>query len=1797
MVDTSDFFSKSDNKEQNNNSLKKMNYRNFWRSLIYLMLLSLGGGISYSWYFLTQKMIPMIEKPVSRYLSRPVKLGEIKAVSFTSIRLGESYLPNTELENDHVIAKNVEIKVNPLKLLQKQVKLDINIDQAIGYLQQDENNQWLKLKLNKKKYQPGQWRFTVDKITINNGKLNVKNNRYPENQNTPVVKATIPNAKIVFDNPQQYSVNFTGNLSNGGEIKGSGFYKPQEKKWLLQLDNQHLPIDTVTHIVNLPVNIDSGKINGQLGLNFLHSKLDLNSLHGEMNFSGVNLSISKLPQTLTNSDGQIGFKDKNIILKEVNTKFGDINAQAEGIIRNYRELDIQANTSKSISIDNLFKSLKIKTGNLEKQGKIKGKLNITGNIQKPLVKAEIVNDREVKIEKISINQLSTQLAIHNSQINLEKFEALPSMGGKIDATGKINLNRQDSTFKINWQAQQLPAEKLATLYQQELPIEVGMLDGNFNLIGNWQQLEQTKLTGSSHLDLANGEAKIQQLEIDQNHWQGNVNLSSFKLSEIPELDCNKIGCQESILNGNFLVSGKTTDFNKENINLTGRFDFNLAQGKVILDNTLINGDNWQTEVKLDNLEVSKIPAVDLSSSPIQTDIKLTANLNAQGKLSDGEEIQIQGQGSINLPHNKIKISQFTLKENEFSTTTIANAFPLKQLNQNLRGNATGKLTFAGNINYLQPKFIHLDGNLNLSEGISLIKHPIDVAFQWDGDKIQLKKAVIDKAITAKGIINYDLDKNDVTDVNLNINAQQLELQKLPLPQSLALLNSQGKIDFQGKLDGEIVSPQLSGEVTVNDLQLANLPFSQLKGNLTASKNQGMNLSLNASANQDKLLLQFDSNYKPQNIDIQTQNTVIQGKTEEENLAIKVQNIPLDQVIQPWLTYFPESVKQVDGNLSGDVNLALDNYQLQKASFVINKPKINHLQGDILATELTYNAGKFTLNKGNLTHQKNQYHFTGELQPFTDNPQLRANVEIKEGDIQNLLASLQFFEFSDIPKGFQAKEYSKAKDLYSSVNGLPTETKINYQKPTVEDDESSTTFLTRSQKGEVAISKKLLNVNKKQELNNQSPLASSFKISSQSTETNKPLASINTKNQSLLDTLTFFEDIEQQVNQQKNIRTSATVPKLEELDGDFAGNMEIVASLNEGIKAEFDFQGNSWQWGKYGGNLFQITGSYNNGLLTFLPIRIQDNDSFLSLTGTFQPERISGQVTLSKLPLNHLKTFLNLPSSFDIDGNINATIAISGSQEKPLAKGNIEVVDSTINGNNIEKTQASFGLSNSRINLLANSILNEEQEYFTIIASVPFRLFSNSLEPENNEFKIDFNVSKEGFSLLNVVTDNQLNWVKGDGNIDLEIQGKYDQARNEVTDIQTKGIANLTNAVITGKILNQQEITNINGQILFDFAQLNIPNLTGDFSGGKIFASGNLPIIIEPTIENQSLKILVDDLALNLENLYEGDLQANLDISGSALSPDIGGKVKLENGNIKISKNKNNQNQESTKVSQKEALNKIKFNDLTVTLGENLHIIQPLLLKLRADGNLTINGDLNNLSPEGVVKLKSGTVNLFTSQLKLVENHDNIARFTPANGFNPYLDVQLESSVTETSRYQLPDNSHPNEIQDISNLPLNTAQTIKVKANVQGWADDLNAENIELTSSPARGQVEIIALLGGGFANNFTAGNSELNLVNFASAAVLGTVQGQIQKALGFDELRFFPVQILDPEERTSTFGIGAELGLDLTDNFSFSVMKILTNEQAPQYNVRYRLNEQFILRGSTDFESDSRSAIEFQQRF
>jgi translocation and assembly module TamB len=172
----------------------------------------------------------------------------------------------------------------------------------------------------------------------------------------------------------------------------------------------------------------------------------------------------------------------------------------------------------------------------------------------------------------------------------------------------------------------------------------------------------------------------------------------------------------------------------------------------------------------------------------------------------------------------------------------------------------------------------------------------------------------------------------------------------------------------------------------------------------------------------------------------------------------------------------------------------------------------------------------------------------------------------------------------------------------------------------------------------------------------------------------------------------------------------------------------------------------------------------------------------------------------------------------------------------------------------------------------------------------------------------------------------------------------------------------------------------------------------------------------------------------------------------------------------------------------------------------------------------------------------------------------------------------------------------------SSSGLAALEGVRVEASVKGPASKLT-DNLELKSSPARSETEIVTLLGGGFGDAPGRGDSTLGLINIAGSAVFNNFQGtfnQIGSALGLSELRLFPTILSENPEagkNSSSLELALEAGVDISSKISVSSIKILTANDPFQWGVNYRINDEIRLRASTNLNNDSRAVVEFERRF
>ncbi|MEO0836979.1 MAG: translocation/assembly module TamB domain-containing protein, partial [Cyanobacteria bacterium J06642_3] len=685
-----------------------------------------------------------------------------------------------------------------------------------------------------------------------------------------------------------------------------------------------------------------------------------------------------------------------------------------------------------------------------------------------------------------------------------------------------------------------------------------------------------------------------------------------------------------------------------------------------------------------------------------------------------------------------------------------------------------------------------------------------------------------------------------------------------------------------------------------------------------------------------------------------------------------------------------------------------------------------------------------------------------------------------------------------------------------------------------------------------------------------------------------------------------------------------VPDISKLKGTFDGKIDVFGSLNQGLTSEFDFLGQKWQWGKLVGERIVARGSLSEGILTLLPIAVELQDTTphnknkanpvsptLYFTGTFGGTRQSGQFRLVEVPVTLIEQLISIPPELGFDGLINATASIAGTQVNPQARGELRIDDASLNGTSIQSTKGSFNYNQSRLEFSASSVVAQDAEPITLRGSIPYQLPFAEVEPDSDRLELQLDVKDKGLAILDIFSRGELKWIDGQGKIALDISGILDQQQNLPRELSAQGVATIENGTIAAKSLPENQVTNINSQIFFNLDKIRVDSFHGDFGEGKITAAGTVPLRDDTALN--PLTINFNDIKeIELPKLYSGGVKGKLQILGKATEPDITGDLTLFEGTILLANESDPPPDQASIRNQIDTIARrntddgiaavTQYKNLKLQLGKNIQISQPAIFTFTAEGKLDINGTFLQPSPEGTIVLKRGQVNLFTTQLNLSRDYKNTARFSDNNLLDPFLDILLVGSTIEASDRSTPSEFAPAEIPDSG---LRALETISVSAKVKGLASQIT-NRIELTSSPPRSPAEIAILLGGGFVEALSNSGGTAGLATLAGSAIFGSLNAEFNNIFPIGEIRLFPTSIIDENRDDNQDGLAGEIAFELVDNLSFSVLKILNTDIPAQFGFRYRIDDNFVLRGSSNFREDSstsggfdgtRGLIEYELRF
>ena len=1868
------------NQDSELNSDKPINSGNYpakpkrrWRKLVITLALLLTGsaglGLVYGWYFVRQKLIPLIETEAGNYLDRPLELGNLKSLSLSQASFGNSALPATEDNPDYVKVKEVKINLAPLHFLrQKELKLDLILVKPDVYIEQDRDKLWTPTDFGSDSDSEGGIKVNIKSIQLEGGQLSLVAFNSETDSLNPAVIAELDRVDI---RPQDNAIKFEAiaELIQGGNFRLEG--KGYNDTGIIDLEiiAQQLKASEVSNLLALPIELGEGNLDGKLGVTIKGNPLP--ELNGELNADNVSLQIPGLVKSFSNSQGKLKFRGSKIDFGRITTNFGEVSGVASGSLDLAETGNYQINTQiEPIEAQKVVEALELDAP-IPIKGKIKGDARVRGSLEAPVVELDIASTTPSRIDKVDFKQIDADLELIGTTLNVRQFTSLPKGGGTISGDGKLELDGLQN-LAFNLRADGVEAQAIARNYNK-LPVDIGKISGQTNISARAGDLTTLRFdNGEASFDLGNGTVNVNNLDYGNGIWSSQVTAQEVEFGSLPIGAGSADTIAAGLVDGVFDVSGTSNLGDLSQVEATGKANLNTVGGKIAIPQLNIESGSWRADAKTQNLQLQQL----FADLPDEFNDDLSGEFYLTGNIPDAAQPQtlINGFGNLTLAEGRVKVDDLKIVDKDWTAIAQGTNLKLKELSSStpdqfaglvngklklagttdnitpegiladgngsltlpegvfqarqlaiadgkfkaqvtpqgvdlslfadpnsddleLNGKLGGKLAVTGAVDNLSPTAVSATGDLSFSQGIDLLEQSILAKVAWDGKRLDVLSAKGD-GLKAQGYVVLDESFfSDIPDKLAAVDyfefdvpeARWIDIRKLrlTLPSWATNLDYTGRGDFAGKISGIPAQMKIAGNLGLKNFRVEDLDFAPfLAGNVIVSPETGVKLSLQEVLTEpllpvtedfgtpsqplDKIELVLDKNFSPLAFAIAQDYFLVEGTGKQEILNTTAKNVPVELLKTVALKSddltIPENIalQPVNGNLSGNFVFNLKTLATSGENVVIDKPVIASIRGDRLEGDFQYADGYFAIQDVEFKQRNSIYKLKGNLSQKPDDLDLDGEVTIDGGQIQDILVALQIFEITDFARIFRDRAYGDAVDLYQP------------------------------------------NINPERQ----------------------PLFDVGFEDAPIIDQLQLLAAIQAWLSTVQEERQTAIVPQIKNLRGTFDGKIELFGSLKTGITSEFDFLGEKWRWGNLVGDRIVARGSLREGILTLLPIsvKLQDIENenpansatnksdrvspTLLFTGTFGGSTQSGQFRLVEVPMDLIEQLFSFPAELAVDGLINATASIAGTKDNPQARGEIRIDDAALNDTSIQSTKGSFNYKQSRLEFSASSVIAEDADPLTLRGGIPYQLPFAKAKPDSDRLELQLNVKDRGLALLDIFSRGEFKWIDGLGEIALDITGILDEQQNLPRKLSAQGVAKIQNATVAAKSLPKNPITNINSQLFFDLDNMRVNNFRGDFGGGQIIAAGTVPF--GDTLSLNPLTIQFNNIdKVELPKLYNGGVKGELQVLGKATEPNITGNLTLSDGTIFLVEEDEGDvataslDERTERIAENTTRDKgiaaaTQYKDLKLSLGKDIQINQPPIFTFTATGDLNINGTFLQPSPDGTIVLRRGQVNLFTTQLNLSRDYQNTARFSSNNVLDPFLDILLVGSAIEASNRSIPSEVSPTEIPDAG---LTTLETIRISAKVKGLASQIT-NRIELTSSPPRSPSEIAVLLGGGFVEALANSSGTSGLATLAGSALFGSLNAEFNNIFPIGELRLFPTPIIDENRDNQQDGLAGEIAFDLIDNFSFSVLKILNNDTPAQFGFRYRFDDNFVIRGSTDFRESTdlrkdgtRGLIEYELRF
>lgn len=1309
-----------------------------------------------------------------------------------------------------------------------------------------------------------------------------------------------------------------------------------------------------------------------------------------------------------------------------------------------------------------------------------GNVAVNGNLNRGILTAN-ANVRGIGLNKI-VPELPLAVTVANTRANISgrlnellEFESIDSLDSfrasvngnlilpEVKGRGRVNFNGNGNFATKNWNlvanANSFPVSNLLSAEQKQqfrlnkLNQPVTLRRGNVRLAGNLDIINDfdfNKVNGNANLNLAvnNGRVLVDG-NLNRGILQANVNANSIAANPfLPELPI-----PVTVANTRVNVSGRVNQLLEfesiEKLNKLNSFRA-TANGRLIVPgsrgdiNFNANGNlatnNLQAVVNANRISLNQL----LPDSPLPVTVN-NSRVNVTGKI---DRLLANNFDNLNADVNA------NLAVAKGSVRAIAN-LNNGRIASNINANNVNTPLLCRSFDISCPDLSQLSAKLNLAGEVKPLLEGNPILIQAN----QAYVTTLQQELNAKGqIVVVPGDDgisswNVATDLNVEANSN---LSKIPLKSIARELDEEGipkikgRADFSGRLIGRnlISAPfapgnvRLAGNLALRNLALDKIAFQPLLQG-PVEVNLGNSIEIDLQGKTDRIAASLQpctrqdclSPYLPSFFDLRqgvnTQNPILlSGRRQGDVLDIDLKNASLS--LLNLVPVVEETIgTTVDGKATGNLDVNL--FNLATAGNInVENPAIGAVKAKEFAADFSYDGEIARIDAATLQIGKTEYALQGNynLKSQDINGKLVAN----DGRVQDIFAAVNVFNLEDLQGGVS----SILNPEYGSVADVPTQ-----------------------------------------------PVG-------------KPEAPI-------LAQLRLFAEVINKIQQQAALQQEDNTNIQFDIKGEYDAEVVVAGKLTN-PQVNFQLLGEKWEWRPqeeyvtYNRNLGVVvkenqaidiskvvaSGNYNNGIIQLDPAKVNVEGGEIAVDGTLELDGFKslGTVKVANLPVKLAERFVDLP--VDIGGAFNLQANLGGSGFKPdIPQGAFSLVNGTINQKPLGELAGNFNYVDS-----VGKLVTTPNSVVKVDATVAYPLQPN----RTNTVAVQAKIDNEAFQLLDAFTQNQLQWIEGNGEVAIAINGELDPnaptIRGALNELVATTAINIQNATIKTKQLESKIKLTAVGNANLQQETIQVEGISGTLAEAPFKIAGNLPIF--QTNGNKPLRVIlgsrnedsediifeeIEPKKIKLKGLYNGQIASNIAVSRTVLNPVISGDILLQRGKVEIPKREEEEKKEELEARVKNAstqevatqskqLNQPQqpnnspinptFNNFKVTLGRGFKFSRSLpRVNFRMAGDITVNGGLNNLRGNGEIELKRGSLFLLENSFFITRDRKQVVTFLPSRSLlNPQLDVELQTTVVDAPNFDRLQ-ANDNEIRDDVVAAVNPEQ-IDVKILVEGEANELLA---------------------------------------------------------------------------------------------------------------------------------------------